>query len=82
VNGFGRLQSRCKQNTEAWRREPVCAFIDAWAHVPEILCSMRALLDGVFEVEEGFQEVENDEEFQYKPGNCWSFQYATLRVYF
>jgi len=29
---------------------------------------MRALLDGVFEAEEGFQEAENDEEFQYKPG--------------
>lgn len=30
--------------------------------------SMRALIDGIFEVEEGFREVENDEEFQYKPG--------------
>lgn len=30
---------------------------------------MRALLDGVFEAEEGFQEVENDEEFQTKEGD-------------
>ncbi|KAF8330324.1 YL1 nuclear protein-domain-containing protein [Cantharellus anzutake] len=29
---------------------------------------MRALLDGVFEAEEGFEEVENDEEFEDKGG--------------
>jgi hypothetical protein len=29
---------------------------------------MRALLDGVFEAEEGFQEVENDDEFEDKGG--------------
>lgn len=29
---------------------------------------MRVLLDGVFEAEEEFREIENDEEFQYKPG--------------
>ena len=29
---------------------------------------MRALLDGVFEAEEVFQEVENDEEFEDKGG--------------
>lgn len=30
---------------------------------------MRALLDGVFEAEEGFEEVENDEEFEDKEGD-------------
>lgn len=29
---------------------------------------MRALLDGVFEAEEGFQEIENDDEFEDKGG--------------
>lgn len=29
---------------------------------------MRALLDGVFEAEEGFEEIENDAEFEDKGG--------------
>lgn len=36
---------------------------------------MRALLDGVYEAEEGFQEIENDAEFEDKGG-----EFSVLRA--
>lgn len=41
---------------------------------------MRALLDGVFEAEEGFQEVENDDEFEDKGGKLlrWTTESISL----
>lgn len=41
---------------------------------------MRALLDGVFEAEEGFEEIENDQEFEDKGGGSiyFFFLYAPL----
>lgn len=39
---------------------------------------MRALLDGVFQAEEGFEELENDAEFEDKGGEHHVYLSRTL----
>lgn len=61
--------SRSGSGAAAWRRKQVCyLFRYVCSSAERLLSRMRALLDGVFEAEEGFQEAENDDEFEYKGG--------------
>lgn len=66
MSSAGLAAGRARRNG-AGNRCALCIAVYARKYEP-LLYRMRALLDGIFESEEGFQEAENDDEFEYKGG--------------